>query len=452
MDELVHVDRSDASDGKRGDGAIRYNRLWRYLSISRSFHQTQHAERAVLVYVNPDVQEDEYVEQEFKALAVSAGLEVVAEYRQRRHAPDVATFIGRGKAEELFAHVRELEAQVVVFDGELSPLQQRNLEELLQVKVLDRTQLILDIFAQRAHTREGVLQVELAQLMYLLPRLTGKGTALSRLGGGIGTRGPGETKLEIDRRRIRERIQHLQRELEEVRRQRHHQRALRRRLPFPAGAIVGYTNAGKSTLLNTLSGAEAYVDDRLFATLDPTTRRVVLPDGWSLLLTDTVGFVDNLPTALVAAFRATLEEVQHADFLIHVIDISNPHWELQRDAVDSTLVELEAESKPTVWVFNKIDRVKDPVRLAMLAEEYPDAVLFSAKQAQGIPQLIEAIVRTVQGLLTPVEVRLPYSEAQLIAECYEFGRVLNVEYQEDGVLVRAQVIPEVAAKLRAVTG
>lgn len=382
-------------------------------------------------------------------MAASAGLEIAAEYRQRRQAPDVATFIGRGKAEELFAHVRELDAQVVVFNGELSPLQQRNLEELLQVKVLDRTQLILDIFAQRAHTREGVLQVELAQLMYLMPRLSGKGTALSRLGGGIGTRGPGETKLEIDRRRIRERIQHLQRDLEEIRRQRHHQRALRRRLPFPAGAIVGYTNAGKSTLLNTLSGAEAYVDDRLFATLDPTTRRVVLPDGWSLLLTDTVGFVDNLPTALVAAFRATLEEVQHADFLIHVVDISNPHWELQRDAVESTLVELEAENKPTVWVFNKIDRVKNKVQLQLIAEDYPNAVLFSAKHAQGIPQLIEAIVRTVQGLLTPVEVHLPYSEAHLIAECYEFGRVLIVEYQEDGVFIRAQVIPEVAAKLQA---
>lgn len=376
-------------------------------------------------------------------------MEIAAEYRQRRHTPDTATFIGRGKAEELFAHVRELEAEAVLFDGELSPLQQRNLEELLQTKVLDRTQLILDIFAQRAHTREGVLQVELAQLMYLMPRLSGRGTALSRLGGGIGTRGPGETKLEIDRRRIRERIQHLQRDLEEVRRQRHHQRAFRQKLPFPAGAIVGYTNAGKSTLLNTLSGAEAYVDDRLFATLDPTTRRVVLPDGWSLLLTDTVGFVDNLPTALIAAFRATLEEVQHADFLIHVVDISNLHWELQRDAVESTLVELEAESKPTVWVFNKIDRIKDKVQLQVIAEDYPHVVFFSAKLAQGIPQLIEAIVRTVQGLLTEVEVRLPYTEAHLIAECYEFGRVQSVEYQEDGVLIRAQVIPEVAAKLLA---
>jgi GTP-binding protein HflX len=377
-------------------------------------------------------------------------LEVVAEYRQRRHSPDTASFIGRGKAEELFVNVRELDAEVVVFDGELSPVQQRNLGELLQTKVLDRTQLILDIFAQRAHTREGVLQVELAQLMYLMPRLSGKGTALSRLGGGIGTRGPGETKLEIDRRRIRERIQHLQRELEDVRRQRHHQRALRRRLPFPAGAIVGYTNAGKSTLLNTLSGADAYVDDRLFATLDPTTRRVVLPDGWSLLLTDTVGFVDNLPTALVAAFRATLEEVQYADFLIHVIDISSPHWELQRDAVESTLVELDADSKSTVLVFNKADRVKDPIRLQTLLEEYPSSVCLSAKHAQGIPQLIECVVRTVQGLLTKVEVRLPYSETHLIAECYEFGRVLAVEYQEDGVFIQAQVIPEVAAKLQAV--
>lgn len=404
-----------------------------------------------MVYVNPDIEEDDYIEQEFKSLAVSAGLQIAAETRQRRQNPDQTTFIGSGKAQELFAVVREMEVDVALFDCELTPLQQRNLEKLLQIKVIDRTQLILDIFAQRAHSREGVLQVELAQLLYLMPRLTGKGGALSRLGGGIGTRGPGETKLEIDRRRIRERIQHLQRELEEVKRQRHHQRASRRKLPFPAGAIVGYTNAGKSSLLNTLTGADAYVDDRLFATLDPTTRRVVLPDGWSVLLTDTVGFVDNLPTPLIAAFRSTLEEAQMADFLLHVIDLSSPHWELQRDAVETTLVELEADQKPTIVVFNKVDRVKDSVWLKQMLEETPHSVAISARKAQGLPPLMDRIVETVQGLLVSVEARLPYAETRLVAECYEYGRVLSADYEEEGIMLRAQVIPEIAAKIRAAT-
>lgn len=403
----------------------------------------------MLVYTNPDSAEDEYVEQELHALAASAGLEVVSEFRQRRIIPDGATFIGRGKAEELFAQGRAVGADVVIFDNELSSLQQRNLEEILQSKVIDRTQLILDLFAQRAHTREGVLQVELAQLLYLLPRLMGRGTFLSRLGGGIGTRGPGETKLEMDRRRIRDRIAHIRRELEEVRRQRTHQRLSRRRLPFPFGAIVGYTNAGKSTLLNTLSGAEIYTDNRLFATLDPTTRRVVLPDGWSVILTDTVGFIRHLPTTLIAAFRATLEEVQEADFLIHVIDIANPYWELQRDAVYETLAELGVTEKPIITVFNKADRVKENFLLRRLVAEYENSVYLSARYAQGISYLMERIVATVQSLLVTVEARLPYSESHLLAECYEYGRVLAVDYREDGIHLRAQVIPEIAARLKA---
>jgi len=383
-----------------------------------------------------------------RALTQSAGVQVVAEMRQRRHAPDVATCIGKGKAQELFVLAREKEADVIIFDTELTPIQQRNLEELTQLRVIDRTQLILDIFARRARSREGALQVELAQLLYLMPRLSGKGAALSRLGGGIGTRGPGETKLEMDRRRIRERIAHLRHEIEEIRRQREHQRAARRRLPFPTGAIVGYTNAGKSTLLNVLAGAQTYVDNRVFATLDPTTRRVVLPDGWSVLLTDTVGFVENLPPMLLEAFRATLEVVQEADFLLHVIDIASPHWELQRDAVETTLVELGADQKPTILVFNKADRVKDTYWLRQLVAEHPNSVYISAKLAQGIPHLMDRIVATLQGMLVPVEVWLPYEASALVAECYEFGRVLSVEYREQGIHLRAQVIPAVAARLQ----
>ena len=392
--------------------------------------------------------EESYWAEEMRALTQSAGVQVVAEMRQRRHAPDVATCIGKGKAQELFVLAREKEADVIIFDTELTPIQQRNLEELTQLRVIDRTQLILDIFARRARSREGALQVELAQLLYLMPRLSGKGTALSRLGGGIGTRGPGETKLEMDRRRIRERIAHLRHEIEEIRRQREHQRAARRRLPFPTGAIVGYTNAGKSTLLNVLAGAQTYVDNRVFATLDPTTRRVVLPDGWSVLLTDTVGFVENLPPMLLEAFRATLEVVQEADFLLHVIDIASPHWELQRDAVETTLVELGADQKPTILVFNKADRVKDTYWLRQLVAEHPNSVYISAKLAQGIPHLMDRIVATLQGMLVPVEVWLPYEASALVAECYEFGRVLSVEYREQGIHLRAQVIPAVAARLQ----
>jgi GTP-binding protein HflX len=417
--------------------------------ISHTLKATVEPPRAILVLCHSEIaDEDAYWAEEMRALSQSAGIQVVAELCQRRHSPDVATCIGKGKAQELFVLAREKDADLIIFDTELTPVQQRNLEEITQSRVVDRTQLILDIFARRARSREGALQVELAQLLYLMPRLSGKGTALSRLGGGIGTRGPGETKLEMDRRRIRERVAHLREEIAEVRRQREHQRAARRRLPFPSGAIVGYTNAGKSTLLNVLSGAQTYVDSRVFATLDPTTRRVVLPDGWSVLLTDTVGFVENLPPMLLEAFRATLEEVQEADFLLHVIDISSPHWELQRDAVESTLVELGADGKPTILVFNKADRVKDTYWLRRLVAEHPNSVYISAKLAQGIPHLMDRIVQTLQSMLVSVDVWLPYEASALVAECYELGRVLSVDYQEQGIHLRAQVIPAVAAKLQ----
>src|SRR5438105_9320061 len=298
-------------------------------------------ERALIVCVESDEAAEEYAVEELRSLAQTAGAAVVGEVHQHRAQPDPAYYIGRGKAEEIAGDVRDTRADFVVVDTELSPTQQRNLQETVGTRVIDRTQLILDIFAQRAHTREGKLQVELAQMTYLLPRLMNLYTKFERQQGGIGVRGgSGETKLETDRRKVRDRIGDLEEELADVRSQRHQQRALRRKLPFPAAALVGYTSSGKSTLMNTLSGADVYADPKLFATLDPTTRRVVLPDGWAILLTDTVGFIRNLPHDLVAAFRATLEEVDAADFLIHVVDASHPQAEIQAEAVQEVLDEL----------------------------------------------------------------------------------------------------------------
>ncbi|MFA6666659.1 MAG: GTPase HflX, partial [Armatimonadota bacterium] len=335
---------------------------------------------------------------ELRELASTAGAEVLGEFIQRRQKPDAALYLGRGKAEELYTEVKALDANLVIVNEELTPTQQRNLEEAVSVRVIDRTGLILDIFAQRAQTREGKLQVELAQLQYLLPRLAGYSTSLSRLGGGIGTRGPGETKLEADRRRIRNRIADLTDEMEEVRQHRRVQRAGRRRLPFPSAALVGYTSAGKSTILNTLSGSDVLVDRKLFATLDPTTRRVVLPDGSAVLLTDTVGFIRNLPHGLVAAFRATLEEVTEADLLIHVVDATHPDMAAQIEAVRGVLAELGVEDKPTITAFNKSDLVADQYTLRRLVADTPNSVYISAHTKDGIPQFMALISKTLQTL------------------------------------------------------
>src|SRR5262245_38689063 len=287
---------------------------------------------------------------ELEALAAAAGARVLARRLQERVKPDPALFLGRGKVEELRSAVEEAELDLVLFDDELTPGQQRNLEDKIGCKVIDRTQLILDIFARRARTREGKLQVELAQLKYLLPRLTGKGTLLSRLGGGIGTRGPGETKLEMDRRRIRGRIASLERSLDQVRRQRQLQRSRRQGIPLPMATLVGYTNAGKSTLFNALTGAGTVASRPLFATLDPLLRRLRLPTGLEVVLSDTVGFVRKLPHDIVAAFRATLEEVQQADLILHVIDVSNPAWPEQKTAVEEVLAELSVANTPRLEV------------------------------------------------------------------------------------------------------
>ena len=384
---------------------------------------------------------------ELVQLAQSAGARVVGEFHQRRARSDSGSYIGQGKTEELYEEVQALGATVVIAAEELSPTQLKNLEEAVQVRVIDRTQLILDIFAQRAHTREGKLQVELAQLQYLLPRLTGRGIEMSRIGGGVGNRGPGETKLETDRRRIRTRITDVQEELGEVVKHRNIQKAARRKLSFPHAALVGYTSAGKSTLLNTLSGSGVAVDSMLFSTLDPTTRRVVLPDGWAVLITDTVGFIRDLPHHLVAAFRATLEEVIEADFLIHVVDSSHPRMNEQRVAVEDVLEELGVDDKPILTVFNKIDVAPDQYEIRRAVAETPNSVYISAKTLDGIPYLMKQMTKTIQSLLQHIRMEVPYSRSDLVSLCYERGRVHSVDYTSDKIVVEAGVTADLAARL-----
>lgn len=405
-------------------------------------------ERAILVCVETDEAAESYAVEELTSLASTAGAVVVDVFHQHRKAPDPAFYVGKGKAEELAIGVADLQADLVVIDTELTPTQQRNLQEMTKSRVIDRTQLILDIFGQRAHTREGKLQVELAQMTYLLPRLMNLYTKFERQQGGIGVRGgSGETKLETDRRKVRERIASLNEEINEVVSQRQQQRNLRRRLPFPTAALVGYTSAGKSTLINTLSGANVYADPKLFATLDPTTRRVVLPDGWAILVTDTVGFIRNLPHDLIAAFRATLEEVNEADFLLHVVDASHPQVELQRAAVEKVLEDLGAGGKPTVTVFNKIDRVRDQYHLRELLVNTDNACAISAKTHQGLPDLMDRVAATLKALLVPVTLHIPYDRSELVTQCYEYGRVLKADYRNEHIHVEAEVTRDLAGRL-----
>lgn len=378
---------------------------------------------------------------ELAELASTAGAEVVAEVVQHRSAPEPATLIGTGKVAEVAELVSILEADVVIFDDELTPAQQRNLEDRLSVKVIDRTQLILDIFARRARSREGKVQVELAQLQYLFPRLTGMGEALSRLGGGIGTRGPGETKLEADRRRIRQRIRDLQRELRKMAAQRDVLRKKRVRNRIPVVALVGYTNAGKSTLLNALVGSEqVYAADQLFATLDPTMRALDLSESRRVILSDTVGFIHKLPHHLVAAFRATLEEVVEADLLLHVVDVSHPNYEQQMDAVFEVLEELGVAGKPTVTVFNKCDLL-EPVEAANLATRCPNAVSISAKHKTNLEQLKQTILENLPVQLVRRRFLVPYGEASVVEQMHQRGAVLEQQYTEHGIDLLVELDP-----------
>ena len=409
--------------------------------------------------------------EELRELANSAGAEVVDTVTQKLQKPTAPYYIGKGKAEWIKDSLQDRQVTSVIFNDELSPAQGRNLENLLARKVLDRTQLILDIFAQRARSREGRLQIELAQLQYLLPRLTRMWHHLSRQTGGIGTRGPGETQLEVDRRRVQERIARLERELETVRKTRAVQRQGRRRHQWPVAAVVGYTNAGKSTLLNLLTGADVVAADRLFATLDPTTRSFVLPNKQRVLLTDTVGFLRKLPHTLIESFKATLEEVSEADLLIHIADLSHPRVDEQMEAVDSVIKELNAFGKQTLIVFNKIDnlgngaggsratwtdkpkRVNEPGGESInreLADTYvkrfPGSVAISARTGEGVSKLVQALESALSSWRLRSHFRIPSSESALLAEIHRVGHVLELKYEGDNALVVAHVPPDLAQK------
>jgi GTPase len=393
---------------------------------------------------------------ELAALAETAGSLVLEGLIQRRSRPDASTFIGRGKVGELRAVVESTGADTVICDGELSPSQLRTLETQIRVKVIDRTALILDIFAQHAKSKEGKAQVELAQLQYFLPRLRGWGEALSRqtggsgrgggAGGGVGVRGPGETKLELDRRRIRTRISRLKRDINAMRTIRDTKRAGRRRNAVPGVAIVGYTNAGKSSMLNRLTGAGVLVEDALFATLDPTTRRAETRDGRVYTLSDTVGFVRHLPHQLVEAFRSTLEEVAQADLVVHVVDGSHPDPEEQVRAVREVLAEVGADALPELLVINKIDAAGEET-LLRLKRTWPDAVFGSARTGRGIEDVRAAIEARLPRPAVELSVLVPYDRGDLVARVHQRGEVLATDHGDDGTLLRVRVDPVLAAEL-----
>jgi len=416
--------------------------------MPRGLLETQtDSERAFLVFVNEDESEDNYVEAELEGLCEAAGVQPVGIARQRLDRPHKGTYLGTGKVEEVSAALRELDADLCILDTEISGMQARNLEEEWKVRVIDRTQLILDIFASRAKTREGQLQVELAQLSYMLPRLMSVYTKFERQKGGIGMRGPGEMKLETDKRLVRDRIAKLQSEIDDMRVHRVQQRASRRKHPFPFACIVGYTSAGKSTLMNKLSQTELLADAMPFATLDPTTRKVELPDGYSLFLTDTVGFIRQLPTNLIAAFRSTLEEVSGSDLILLVIDGSNSHWDMQRDAVVETLQALDAENIPTLTIFNKIDAADPAIDFRQIIAEWPNSVAISALNGTGIDELQRKVVEMVRAYLQPIRALIPYEQNGLIDECYRFGRVHSVDYREEGIYLEAELVSHMRSKL-----
>ena len=377
--------------------------------------------------------------EELRQLAETAGADVIAKFLQKRPKPDPGFFIGRGKVRDLALYAQQEDIDLCVFDEELSPAQQRNLEQALGIKVLDRTALILDIFAQRARTNEGKLQVELAQLQYTLPRLMGQGLSLSRLGGGIGTRGPGETKLETDRRMIRDRIAYIKGCIDKVQNVRNLHRSYRNKNQVPSVSLIGYTNAGKSTLLNVLTNSDVYEKDQLFATLDPTTRQLDLPDKRQAVLTDTVGFIQRLPHQLIAAFKSTLEETLDADLLVHVIDVSHPLYKEQSEAVYRVLQEVGAQDKPVLSVFNKIDKLPQDSGLLEQLRAIPESVCISAKKQIGLETLLSVITEKLKLKSIEVTLLVPYSDSGAAAKLFEEGTVLSQDYEAEGIKITVRL-------------
>ncbi len=411
------------------------------------WNNEEQPERVILVAVCTGEEADtERSLDELGQLVETAGGEVLGQLYQNREYPEPGTYIGKGKIEEIRELAENMEADGIVCDDELSPAQMRNLSNILGLKVMDRTLVILDIFAQHARTNEGRIQVELAQLSYRAPHLTGIGVSMSRLGGGIGTRGPGETKLEMDRRRIASRISQLKKELREVVANREQQRKSRQRQNMPVAAIVGYTNAGKSTLLNALTDAGILAEDKLFATLDVTTRKLLLPGKQEILLTDTVGFISKLPHNLVDAFRSTLEEAVYADYIIHVVDASNPHWEEQMVTVYRTLDQLGVSGKKIFTLFNKMDQITDTDRRF---DRRADRTLqISAKKGTNLEKLQEEIAEMLAEDLLHIQHTFTYSQMDLVEQIRKKGRILAEEYREDGVYLEADVPAAIAGLIR----
>lgn len=377
--------------------------------------------------------------EELKQLADTAGAQVVAKFLQKRPKPDPAFFIGRGKVQELALYVQQENIDLCIFDDELTPAQQRNIEQAMGIRVLDRTALILDIFAQRARTNEGKLQVELAQLQYTLPRIMGKGLSLSRLGGGIGTRGPGETKLEVDRRRIRDRIAYIKECIGKVKSVRNLHRAGRAKASVPTVSLVGYTNAGKSTLLNVLTNSDIYAKDQLFATLDPTTRQLELPDKQQAILTDTVGFIQRLPHQLVAAFQSTLEEVVESDVLLHVIDVSHELYKEQSNAVYKVLEQIGAKDKTIITVYNKIDKLPEDSALPERLAREENSICISAKGRKNLDRLLALIAENLKLQSIEADFMILYSDTAIVSKLHEAGTVLEQEYLAEGTRLKVRL-------------
>ncbi|KIE58978.1 GTPase HflX [Methylacidiphilum kamchatkense Kam1] len=404
-----------------------------------SLVEEEKKETGILVGLDKGEKNFEEAFEELEELAISAGGLIIDRIVQRLSSPTAPFYIGKGKAKEIAEICKEKKVSFVLFNDDLSPIQCRNLSSLFGCKVLDRTQLILDIFAQRAKTREGKLQIELAQLLYLLPRLTRLWTHLSRQTGGIGTRGPGETQLEVDRRRIQEKIHRLKKELEEVKKTRYIQRSSRQKSPWPTACLVGYTNAGKSTLFNLLTNSKVLVENKLFATLDPTIRLFEFSGGQKIFLSDTVGFIQKLPFHLVESFKATLEEVKEADLLIHLVDISHPLSENQIEEVNKVLEQLGALDKPTILVWNKIDLVKSNGLIKRRIQEYPGSVPISAATGVGCEKLLLKIEQWLKTKRRYLSLKVPVDRMDMVAKFHRVGFGVETDYQPEGILVNGWI-------------